>query len=98
MANGLGPLIARQQHHPAPVLAHLRHPLERRAHRHELLAQSVDGAGAVSDQVRAMAGEHAQLGYHSIVRMQNWQIGLTHPRLIGDDPGVFGVGFGLPPR
>ncbi|AFP39105.1 hypothetical protein MSMEI_2637 [Mycolicibacterium smegmatis MC2 155] len=96
LPNRFGTLVARQQYHPATVLAQLGGSFQGRADRDELLAQPVYCAGAVGHEVGAMAGEHPQLADQVIIGMQNGQVLPAHPRLVGDHPCIFGVGFGLP--
>ena len=95
LSNRFRALVARQQHHPATVRSQLGDLFQGRTDRDQLLAQSVDRAGAVSDQIGAMSGEHAQFGDQVIVGMQQWQIIAAHPGLISDHPGIFGIGLGL---
>ena len=96
LPNGFRALVARQQHHPTSIGAQLSDPLQGGAHRDELLAQPIDRAGTLSDQIRAMSRQHPQFGDQVIIGMQHRQIRTAHPGLIGDHPGVFGVGLGLP--
>lgn len=55
-------------------------------------AETVDRAGAVSDEIGAVRGEHPQLDRDVVRRADRGQIP-THPGLVGDDRGVFRVGL-----
>ena len=75
VANGFRALVSRKQHHPAAIGGQRSYSLQGRAHRHQLLTQPVDGAGAIRDQVRAVGGQHPQFGDQVIVGRQDRQIG-----------------------
>ena len=96
VANGFQTLGSRQQHPQAAIGGQRSYSLQGRTDRHQLPTQPVDGAGAVGHPVRAVGGEHPQFGDQVVVGRQDRQIGPTHPGLIGDHPGVFGVSLGFP--
>jgi hypothetical protein len=88
------PLVAGQQHQPAALAGRLGGAFQRGADRGQVLAQPVEGAGAVSDQVGPLGDQQAQLGHQAVTGAQHRQV-VAHPGLVGDDVGVAGVSLAL---
>jgi hypothetical protein len=57
-------------------------------------AKPIDRSGAVCGEIGPLRSEHAQLGNHLFLELQLAQV-TPHPRLIGSDHGVLGVGLAL---
>lgn len=93
-ADRLRALVTRQPYHPGAWVGGAGRPFQRGADRGQVLAQSVESAGAGGHQVRTAGGEHPQLDHELVGGAQLGQIA-SHPGLVGDDTGVLGVGPAL---
>ena len=93
-ADRLRGLVAGQQGQRAAAVGVVERPLQRREVATEHVAEPVDHANPVTDQVGAMGHQQPQFGHQRGGDLHLLQIAAVSQRL-GDDVGVAGVGLGF---
>jgi hypothetical protein len=72
----------------------IQSPLQSRKQRQKCLSKASDGSAPVGDEVTAAPEKKLQFGELFLAWLELAEV-RSHPRLVGDDVGISGIGFGF---